>query len=75
MDLQGLTFSTIMAGIIFGIAGYYLFRRGKKESNMAHLLIGLTLMIYPYFITKAVWVWLLGVVLLWLAYFYRNNDA
>lgn len=40
---------SLIAGIIFGIIGFWLFRKGKKEHHVSHSLIGIGLMVYPYF--------------------------
>lgn len=37
-------------GVIFGIIGFYAFNNGRKEKNYRHLILGIGLMAYPYFI-------------------------
>ena len=67
------SFSGILASFIFGVIGLYMFRHGKKSSDMRLLIIGLTLMIYPYFTSGPVMDWVLGCGLCGLAYFFRNR--
>ena len=58
----------IIAGLIFGVFGFYIFRRGRQVSNMKSVLIGLALMIYPYFVDNAFIVWGTGFALLFIGY-------
>ena len=42
--------STLFVIIVFSAVGLAAFRHGKSESNIACLLLGITLMVYPYFV-------------------------
>jgi hypothetical protein len=42
--------STLFVIIVFSAVGLAAFRRGKRESNMICLLLGIALMVYPYFV-------------------------
>ena len=42
--------STLFVIIIFSAVGLAAFRHGKTESNMLCLLLGIALMVYPYFV-------------------------
>jgi multisubunit Na+/H+ antiporter MnhE subunit len=61
---------SLIAGLIFGIVGLYVFRRGKKESSLRLVMLGLALMIYPYFVEGAVLNWLAGFLLSGASYYY-----
>ncbi|MGK5089584.1 hypothetical protein WDW86_18690 [Bdellovibrionota bacterium FG-2] len=61
-------FSTLAAGFVFGVFGFYLIKHGKKAAHIPSVTIGLTLLAYPYFITNPYLVWGLGFGLLYLAY-------
>jgi hypothetical protein len=63
--------SSIAAGFIFGVIGLYLVRRAKREANIASLLIGVAMMIYPYFIENDYLIWGIGVALTFGAYVTR----
>jgi hypothetical protein len=66
------SFSNIMAGIVFGSFGLYVFKIGKQKSHAVHIVIGLTLMIYPYFVSNE-WInWGIGSGLLFAAYKLKN---
>lgn len=58
-----MTASNIIGGIIFGGIGLVAFIYGKKTSAFRPMMLGLTLMIYPYFITNTVWMYLAGALL------------
>ena len=42
--------STLLVIIVFSAVGLAAFRRGKRESNIICLLLGIALMVYPYFV-------------------------
>lgn len=68
MDLFGdLSFSTIMAGLIFGVLGMWLIKQGRKDAHIPWILIGLVLCVYPYFVVNAFLVWGIGLGLLFVA--------
>lgn len=67
MSLDG---SSIVASLVVSSIGFVLFRYGKKMSRPPQLLVGLVLLVYPYFIAStwlmlAICAVLLG--LLWVA--------
>jgi multisubunit Na+/H+ antiporter MnhE subunit len=63
---------SLIAGLVFGIVGLYVFRRGKKESSMRLVVLGLALMIYPYFVDGATLNWVVGFLLSGASYYYWN---
>ncbi len=69
---MNITISSLMAGLIFGIIGFYLFRQGKKDAEFSMILIGIALMVYPYFTKGAVWDWGIGISLCLLALYQRR---
>lgn len=66
LSLGGLQFNvwTLLAGFIFGTFGWFIFKKGKKESYPLRMIVGAILFIYPYFITHSFFVWIIGIVLL-----------
>ncbi len=42
--------STVFVIIVFSAVGLAAFRHGKSESNILCVLLGIALMVYPYFI-------------------------
>ena len=54
------SFSSLLAGLLFGVVGVWMIKRGKADANVSVALIGLTLIVYPYF-TSTPWVtWSIG---------------
>ncbi|QDK39182.1 hypothetical protein [Bdellovibrio sp. NC01] len=60
-----LSFSVwaIVAGILFSTVGWYLYRHGKKNVNPRNVYSGLALMIYPYFVSGALYTWVIGLLI------------
>lgn len=68
--LFDISVSSLIAGFIFGVIGWWLFREGRKRSNNYSIYIGLALMIYPYFIESALKNWVMGIALCMAAYYF-----
>ena len=77
MGVAGLdgefNFSTagIVAGLVFGVFGMYLLKLGRKEGNIPHLMIGLALLVYPFYFQNNYALWGIGIGLLFMAYRFR----
>ncbi|MCB0371287.1 MAG: hypothetical protein KDD45_18180 [Bdellovibrionales bacterium] len=63
-----ISISGIIAGLLFGIIGLWMFREGKRRSEIPILLIGIALMVYPYFTSGPLADWGVGIILCGLAY-------
>ena len=59
--------SGIAAGLIFGTIGMYLVGRAKRLAHIPSLVIGVALMVYPYFVASNILLWGIGAVLVYLA--------
>ena len=68
----GINWANLIAGLIFGMVGFVAFMRGKKEKNSKYFAIGLTLMVYPYFVSNTILLYSIGVVLTAALYFWRD---
>lgn len=53
----------IVGSVLFGIAGYVAFRRGRKASRPELTWAGVALMVYPYAVAKTWLLWVVGAVL------------
>lgn len=60
----GGSVASLVIGILAGIVGFSLFLYGKKSRAMKPMLIGVALMVYPYFVSSALWSALIGVGLI-----------
>jgi hypothetical protein len=64
--------SNLFAGLIFGSIGLGAFIYGKKNVCWRPLVIGILLMAYPYFLSGTLLIYLIGIVLTALLYFWRE---
>jgi len=62
----------IIGGIIFSIIGWYAFWHGKKEKSWRPMVIGIVLMVYPYFVPNALLAFAIGIALTAALYFWRE---
>ena len=62
----------LIGSFIFGIIGLYAFNYGRKEKSYQPLVIGLVLMVYPYFVPNTILLYLIGVGISSLLYFWRD---
>lgn len=76
-NLLGLDFSpsVLIAGLIFGVVGFYAFRIGKKNSNLKLVILGMILMVYPLFVSGAKMTWGIGILLSAAAYHFKDDPA
>jgi len=70
MDFSDFSASSLIAGILFGIIGMWLIKEAKRRTNMYNVVVGVLLLIYPYFVTKAIGTWLVGCLLCGAAYYF-----
>jgi hypothetical protein len=62
----------LLWGVLFSSIGLGLFIYGKRQQRLVALLCGLGLMIYPYFVSSALLVVLIGAVLVAIPFFIRS---
>ncbi len=55
--------ANIFASILFGSIGLAAFIYGKKQASFKAMMIGVSLMVYPYFIPNTVAVYAVGAAL------------
>ncbi len=67
-----MALSNILAGVIFGSVGFVAFIYGKRQSRFRPMLLGLSLMIFPYFVTDAIWLYALGSLLTAALFIFRD---
>ncbi len=69
---SNFSFANIMAWVIFGIIGMCAFNYGRKEKNYRPVVVGLVLMIYPYFVSNTLWLYIIGIGVSLLLYFWKE---
>jgi hypothetical protein len=50
----------IVGAILFGIVGYFAFKKGRKTTSPTLTWTGVALMLYPYAVSQTWLLWLLG---------------
>ena len=68
----GFNWWNILSGILFGIIGWYAFIHGKREKSWRPMVIGIVLMVYPYFVSNTFWAFAIGIALTAALYFWRE---
>jgi len=63
---------SLFAAILFGAIGMGAFVFGKRKGLAKPMLIGVALMVYPYFISNEWLVFIVGAVLCYLLYLFRE---
>jgi predicted phage tail protein len=48
LDLDG---NSLLASLLIGSIGFVAFAYGKKQSRLPQMLVGVALMVFPYFVT------------------------
>jgi len=68
----GFNWWGILASVIFGIVGWYAFMHGWKQKSIRPSVIGILLMVYPWFISNVIWTWVVGIALTAALYFWKD---
>lgn len=72
-DLMHFDISSLIAGFVFGVVGWWMFKQGRKKENKKVIGISVALMAYPYFIEGAIKNWGLGFLLCFIAYYFWDK--
>jgi len=57
---------TLLAGLLISSIGFVLLSYGKKMTRPPHMVVGLVLLVYPYFVSNVLLTFAIGAVLLFL---------
>jgi hypothetical protein len=66
LALSGLSLPApayLFGALLFGLIGFAAFRYGKRVGRPRTRVIGVVLMLYPYLITRTLWLYAVGTVL------------
>ena len=72
LDAADFNLGKMLAYFLFSSIGFVAFSYGKKQSNPKPLVVGLILMIYPYFISNLWAIYGVGFLLCAGLYFFRD---
>ena len=64
--------AALFGSLIFGVIGLVAFRYGKKSALIVPMLLGLGLMIYPWFVSETWMLYVIGSALTGAVWFFRN---
>ncbi len=67
------SFSAIFSGLVISSIGGGLFIYGKRAEKYLHLLVGLSMCVYPILISNLLILWPLTVALIALLYIFRAS--
>lgn len=56
--------NSLFASFAIGLVGMGLFLYGKKQARAPQLVVGIAMMIYPYFVPGALWMLLVAAALI-----------
>lgn len=68
----GWDWSNIIGGVIFGIIGFVAFNYGRKMKSSKPLMVGIALMVFPYFVSNTLLLYIIGAGLCAALYFWRD---
>lgn len=77
LEAMGLVLPTlwyIAGAILFGLVGWAVFRKGRRDEQRRLIWMGLALMLYPYAVSDTGMLWAVGVGLTALAYWGGRRD-
>jgi hypothetical protein len=64
--------AALFASLIFGVIGFVAFRYGKKSALIVPMILGITLMVYPYFVPETWLIYAIGCALTAAIWFFRR---
>ena len=70
---SGFSWVAVVSGLIFSSIGFIGFIHGKKNRLWRPTIVGIALMVYPYFFASTVAVIMVGIALTAALYYWRNS--
>jgi hypothetical protein len=64
--------AVLVWNILFSVVGAAYFVYGKKQQETAPLICGLALMVFPYFVSNAWALFIVGAILMALPFYFRD---
>jgi len=72
LPISDFSVANIFAYIVFGMIGFVVFMYGKKNKFFRPMIIGVGLMVYPYFVSGTFLLYSVGIILTAALYFWRE---
>lgn len=64
----GMTMWGMMASLLFSSIGFYYYKRGRYQNDTNKTVCGIAMLVYPYFVTNALYITLIGAALMAVPY-------
>ena len=64
--------AALFGSLIFGVVGIAAFRYGKKSAMFMPMILGIVLMVFPYFVPQTWLLYTIGSVLTFAVWFFRR---
>jgi hypothetical protein len=64
--------AALFGSLIFGILGIAAFRYGKKSALIVPMILGIVLMVFPYFVPQTWLLYTIGAALTFAVWFFRR---
>ena len=62
----------LVSGLLFGGIGFVAFMYGKRQASLKAMLIGVLLMVYPYFVANTLASYAIGILLTAALFIFRD---
>ncbi len=62
----------LVSGFLFGSIGFVAFMYGKRQASFMAMLIGVLLMVYPYFVANTLAAYAIGILLTAALFVFRD---
>ena len=70
--MADFTIANLIGWTLFGAVGFVAFVYGKRQSAIKTMLLGVTLMAYPYFVSNTLAMYVVGVALTAALFIFRD---
>ena len=70
--MADFTIANLIGWTLFGAIGFVAFVYGKRQSAIKTMLLGVTLMAYPYFVSNTLAMYVVGVALTAALFIFRD---
>ncbi len=64
--------ATLFLGIVFSGIGFVAYRFGRRMELIPPVVLGIALMIFPWFVDRALWIFIIGSALTLLLWVFRE---
>ena len=70
--MADFTIANLIGWTLFGAVGFVAFVYGKRQSAIKTMLLGVTLMAYPYFVSNTLAMYVVGIALTAALFIFRD---